>query len=69
MNDMGVSTAITLAALGSSAMYPKGDSSGWGTAGTGTFVLSAAAGNKVCLVSKDATHYNLASINGTATVN
>jgi hypothetical protein len=67
MNDMGVSTAITFGAIGSSVMYPKGDGSGWGTAGTGTFTMTAAAGNKVCFVSKDATHYNLASITGTGT--
>ena len=66
-NDMGVSTSITMQAIGSGVMYPKGDFTGWGTAGTGTFTMTAAAGNRVCFVSKDATHYNLASINGAGT--
>ena len=68
-NDMGVSTAITFGAIGSGVMYPKGDGTGWGTAGTGTFTMPAAAGNKVCFVSKDATHYNLESITGSGTAN
>jgi hypothetical protein len=68
-NDMGVTTAITFQAIGSGVMYPKGDGTGWGTAGTGTFTMTAAAGNKVCFQSKDATHYNLMTINGTGTAN
>ncbi len=65
-NDAGVSTVITLSALGSSAMYPKSDDSGYGTAGTGTMVSSAATGNKVCLIGRDATHYELGAVNATA---
>lgn len=65
-NDAGVSTVITLSALGSSAMYPKVDDSGYGTAGTGTMVSTAAAGNKVCLFGRDATHYELGAVNAAA---
>jgi len=65
-NEAGVSTVITLSALGSSAMYPKADDSGYGTAGTGTMVSSAATGNKVCLIGRDSTHYELGAINASA---
>ena len=65
-NNAGVSTVITLSALGSSALYPKADDSGYGTAGTGTMVSSAAAGNKVCLIGRDATHYELGAVNASA---
>ncbi len=64
-NDAGVTTVITLAALGSSASYPLADHSGYGTAGTGTMV-STAAFNNVCLVGRDGTHYELAAINAAA---
>ncbi len=64
-NDAGVTTVITLAALGSSASYPLSDHSGYGTAGTGTMV-STAAFNNVCLVGRDSTHYELAAINAAA---
>lgn len=69
LNDVGVSTVITLAAIGSSARYGKTDQSAYGTAGTGTFVSGGAAGDKVCLLGKDSTHYNTASFNGTWTAN
>jgi hypothetical protein len=65
----GTSGAITMAALGSSAQYPKTDSSAFGTAGTGTMVSTAAAGSKICLVGLDSTHYELGSYAGTWTVN
>ena len=65
-NDAGVSTAITLSALGSSAMYPKADDSGYGTAGTGTMVSTAAAGSKVCLFGRDSTHYELGAVSNSA---
>lgn len=68
-NDTAVSTAITLSALGSSARYEQTDGSAYGTAGTGTMVASAAAGNKVCLVGRDTTHYQVYSYAGTWTVN
>lgn len=65
-NDAGISTVITLSALGSSAMYPLADKSGYGTAGTGTMVSIAAIGNNVCLIGRDATHYELGAVNSSA---
>lgn len=69
MNGDNVSTAITLAALGSSAMYENSARTAYGTAGTGTLVVAAAAANKVCIVGLDATHYLTVSYSGTVTVN
>lgn len=68
-NGNNVSTAITLAALGSSAMYENTAGTAYGTAGTGTLVSTAAAGNKVCLVGLDATHYLVMSYIGSWTAN
>lgn len=68
-NDTAVTTAITLSALGSSARYEYTDGSAYGTAGTGTLVATAAAGNKVCLVGRDSTHYHVYSYAGTWTAN
>lgn len=68
-NDDNVATAITLAALGSSAMYENSARTAYGTAGTGTLVVSAAAANKICLLGRDSTHYWTISYNGTVTVN
>lgn len=65
-NIAGGTTVITMSALGSSAMYPKSDDSGYGTAGTGTMVSSSAAGNKICLIGKDSTHYELGAVNASA---
>lgn len=69
MNDDNVATAITLSALGGGAMYENSARTAYGTAGTGTLVLSAAAANKVCIVGRDSTHYLTVSFNGTVTVN
>jgi hypothetical protein len=70
MNDDNVTTAITLSALGSSAMYENSARTAYGTAGTGTLVVAAAAKNKVCIVGRDATHYLTVSNDGGAiTVN
>jgi hypothetical protein len=73
LNDDNVATVITLAALGSSAMYEKtnrgGSPNGYGTAGTGTFVSGGAVGDKVCIVGRDSTHYLTLSFNGTWTAN
>ena len=70
MNDDNVATAITLSALGSSAMYENSARTAYGTAGTGTLVVAAAAANKVCIVGRDTTHYFIVSNNGGAiTVN
>lgn len=69
VNDDNVSSAITLSALGSSAMYENSARTAYGTAGTGTLVVSAAGANKVCIVGRDATHYLTLSYNGSVTVN
>lgn len=67
LNGDNVATAITLAAIGSSARYENTSRTGYGTAGTGTFVSSGAAGDMVCIVGLDATHYLTMSYNGTWT--
>lgn len=69
LNDDNVATAITLSALGSSAMYESTARTSYGTAGTGTFTATAAAGNKLCIVGRDATHYLTLSFTGTWTAN
>jgi hypothetical protein len=69
MNDDNVATVITLAAIGSSARYEATARTSYGTAGTGTFVSGGAAGDKVCLVGRDSTHYLTTSFNGTWTAN
>jgi len=68
-NDTNVSTAITLSAIGTSAMYENTARTAYGTAGTGTFTATAALGNSVCLVGRDATHYQTVSFVGTWTAN
>lgn len=67
LNGDSVATAITLAAIGSSARYENASRTGYGTAGTGTLVSSGAAGDQVCIVGLDATHYLTLSYNGTWT--
>lgn len=70
LNDDNVATAITLSALGSSAMYENQARTAYGTTGTGTLVVSAAAKNKVCIFGRDSTHYLTVVVEGgTATVN
>ena len=69
LNDDNVSTAITLSALGSSARYENSARTAYGTAGTGTLVLSAATGNLVCIAGRDSTHYLTTNYVGTVTVN
>ena len=69
MNDDNVSTAITLSALGSSARYENTARTAYGTAGTGTFTATAAAGNMVCIVGRDSTHYLPTNYVGTWTAN
>lgn len=68
-NNVAVSTVITFAAIGSSSFYGKTDQSAYGTSGTGTLVSGGAAGDKMCLLGVDATHYNVASFNGVWTAN
>lgn len=68
-NANNVSTVVTFAALGSSARYENTASTAYGTAGTGTLVAGGAVGDRMCLVGKDSTHYDVFSFNGTWTVN
>ncbi len=65
LNDNNVATVITLAALGSSAMYQNTAGTAYGTAGTGTFISGGAVGDKVCIVGRDSTHYLTTTYNGT----
>lgn len=68
-NANNVATVITFAAIGSSSMYENTAFTAYGTAGTGTLVSGGAAGDKMCLVGKDATHYDVYAFNGTWTAN
>ncbi len=68
-NDDNVATVITFAAIGSSARYEKTAFTSYGTAGTGTAVSGGAAGDKMCWLGLDSTHYLVASFNGVWTMN
>ena len=68
-NDNAITSAITFLGIGSSAMYEKTTFLTYGTAGTGTAVSGGAAGDKLCLLGRDATHYLVASFTGTWTMN
>jgi hypothetical protein len=50
-------------------MYENTGRTAYGTAGTGTFTAAAAAGNKVCIVGRDSTHYLTVSYIGAWTAN
>jgi hypothetical protein len=65
-NDDAVTTVITIAAI-SGVQFEKTTFAGYGTVTTGTMVSGGAAGDKVCLVGRDATHYLVGSFNGTWT--
>jgi hypothetical protein len=67
MNTDNSATVITMAALGSSARYENTARTAYGTAGTGTFTSGGAAGDAVCLVGLDSTHYLTVSYTGTWT--
>lgn len=64
INDNNVSTAITFAALGGSAMYQNGTRTAYGTAATGTLTISASSANEICIVGRDSTHYFTVSFSG-----
>jgi hypothetical protein len=59
----GVSAVITIAGV-ASVLYEKTVFSGYGTANTAATV-TAANGNKLCLIGHDATHYDVGCFNGT----
>jgi hypothetical protein len=66
-NGVGVSTAITLSAI-ASVYYGKPDMSAYGTVNTSA-TASAAAGNKICMVAPDTTHWDVLSSTGAWTMN
>ena len=66
-NDDNVSTVITMGAIGSSALYENTARTAYGTAGTGTLTSGGAVGDKICIVGRDATHYQSLSYLGTWT--
>ena len=68
INVPGVSTAITFSAA-TNRYYGKPDGSAYGTVTSGTLSCTAAAGNKLCVTSLDATHYVTTSYAGTCTAN
>jgi hypothetical protein len=68
-NDDAVTTAITLSALGSGAMYENSARTAYGTPATGTLVVAAAAADMVCIVGRDSTHYLTTRYSGVITVN
>ncbi|HWF09475.1 MAG TPA: hypothetical protein VG297_13490 [Bryobacteraceae bacterium] len=69
VNDDNASSAITLSALGSAAMYETQGRTGYGTAGTGTMVSSGQAGDSICIVGRDSTHYLTVASTGSWTAN
>lgn len=69
LNTDNVATVITMAAIGSSARYEATARTSYGSAGTGTFISGGAAGDKVCLLGLDSTHYLTTSFTGTWTAN
>ncbi|HXI47142.1 MAG TPA: hypothetical protein VNH39_01040 [Steroidobacteraceae bacterium] len=68
-NDNNVATVITFNNPGSSVQFEKTTFASYGTATTGTAVSAGAAGDKLCLVGRDTTHYLVGSYNGTWTMN
>lgn len=67
--DDNVSTVITISNPGSSAQFENTARTAYGTASTGTLVSTAATGNKICLLGRDATHYLTVSFSGSWTAN
>ncbi len=62
-NTPGTTGVITIAGV-SSVLYEKTDYSGYGTANTAA-TSGGAAGDKICLIGHDATHYDVGCFNGT----
>ena len=65
MNDVGVSTGITVAGI-TNIYFSKTDRSAYGSA-SAAFTGTAGAGLAVCLVARDTTHWVVNSFNGTWT--
>ena len=68
-NANNVSTVITFAAIGSSAMYEATAKTSYGTAGTGTLVSGGSVLDQMCLVGKDSTHFDIYSYAGSWVAN
>ena len=66
-NDVGVSTAITISGV-SGVYFSNTALSAYGTL-AGSFTATAAAGNKVCMVARDTTHWHVLGYVGTWTAN
>ncbi len=66
-NDNGVASVITINNPGSSVQFEKTTFATYGTASSGTMVSGGAAGDKVCLIGRDSTHYLVGSFLGTWT--
>lgn len=65
-NEPGVSSVITLVALGSGKYYELTTHAGWGTANH-TVVSGGSTSDSICLVGYDGTHYAVFSFAGTWT--
>lgn len=64
LNDAGVTTNITIAAI-SGVQFENTTFSGYGTQSTGTIISSGAFyGNKICLVGRDSSHYLVGTFTG-----
>jgi hypothetical protein len=63
-NDAGISTVITLSALGGGNYYELINHSGYGTANH-TLVSGGATTDMICIVGRDSNHYLVASFYGT----
>ena len=66
-NAVGASTAMTFTGI-STMYYSKPDRSAYGTV-AGSFTVTAAAGNQVCMRSADTTHWDITNITGAGTAN
>jgi hypothetical protein len=69
MNGTGVSTVITLAAIGSGVSYENTARTASGTAGTGTMVSGGSVKDMICILGQDSTHYLTTTSNGPWTAN
>lgn len=65
-NDDAITTVITIAAI-SGVQFEKTTFAGYGTVTTGTMTSGGAAGDKICLVGRDSTHYLVGTFVGTWT--
>jgi hypothetical protein len=64
-----VAAVITLKALGGGASYQNTVRTGYGTPGTGTLASGGSAGDLICIVGYDMTHYNTTTNTNAWTIN